>query len=80
MARRRAPDPEAVRKERERLQALERVEQATRTLRESERATERAREELREAVADAYRLGVTLTVLGRVVGVTRQRVSKMIRG
>jgi hypothetical protein len=69
-----------VREERERVRALERVERATRKLRESERATERAREELREAVADAYRLGVTLTTLGRVVGLTRQGVSKMIRG
>jgi DNA-binding transcriptional regulator LsrR (DeoR family) len=47
-------------------------------LRESEEEVER-REELRDALHAAYAAGVTMTVLGRVLGVSRQRISAILK-
>jgi hypothetical protein len=71
LSRRRTPNSEYVR-------TLWDVEDAAHMLRESEEEVER-REELRDALHAAYAAGVTMTVLGRVLGVSRQRISAILK-
>jgi hypothetical protein len=72
LSRRRTPNSEYVR-------TLWDVEDAARVLRESEERVGQRGEELRDALHAAYAAGVTMTVLGRLVGVSRQRISAILR-
>ena len=71
LSRRRTPNSEYVR-------TLWDVEDAAHMLRESEEGVEQGGEELRDALHAAYAAEVPMTVLGRVVGVSRQRISAIL--
>jgi len=69
---RRKPDVRLVR-------SLQQVEDATQRVRTVEADLEDARDELRRALVDAREHGVSLAVLAKIVGVSRQRMSAMLR-
>ena len=71
MAGRRKPRPEIATSLAAVLEALEAV-------RDAEAELERARRRLRTALRGAHRVGASYSVLGRLTGLSRQRVAQLI--
>ncbi len=59
---------------------LAKVRQTKQRLDAAERDTRTAREAFRQAIADAQNAGVSLTAIGKELGVSRQRVYRIMRG
>lgn len=59
-------------------QAIASVSVASERLQEAERAEEEARQELARALEAAYRAGASYALLGRLVGLSRQRIAKIL--
>jgi DNA-directed RNA polymerase specialized sigma24 family protein len=61
-------------------EALSVVTHAAEELRTAEDALEQARERFRQALTDAHKAGASYGLLGRLVGLSRQRVAVLIGG
>jgi hypothetical protein len=57
-----------------------RLERATKRYRSAQSTLDEARVELHAAMVQAREEGMTLDGMGRVIGVSRQRVLRMLRG
>jgi hypothetical protein len=57
-----------------------RLQRATKRYRSAQAAVDEARVELHAAIEQARAEGMTLDAIGGVLGVTRQRVLRMLRG
>ena len=71
MAERRKPRPEIA-------TSLAAVSEALEAVRDAEAKLERARRRLRTALRAAHRVGASYSVLGRLTGLSRQRVAQLI--
>jgi hypothetical protein len=60
--------------------SLQAVIDADRQLRETAAAHEQARERFRRALREAHAAGATYEQLGKLVGLSRQRIGVLIRG
>jgi hypothetical protein len=58
-------------------EALADVTAAVEQARAAEAELDKAREQLREAVVRAHRLGASYTLLGKLIGVSRQRAARI---
>jgi DNA-directed RNA polymerase specialized sigma24 family protein len=58
---------------------LERVRKAAETAAAAEASRQDAREELRRVVVEAHQGGHSYAAIGRVLGVSRQRVAELIQ-
>jgi|GEM_PF-1826918 len=58
---------------------LQAVIDADRQLRETEAAHEQAREHFRRALQEAHEAGATYEQLGKLVGLSRQRIGVLVR-
>jgi len=58
---------------------LERVRKAAETAATAEASRHQAREDLRRAVVEAHQGGHSYTAIGRVLGVSRQRVAEIVQ-
>lgn len=58
---------------------LERVRKAAETAAAAEASRQQAREDLRQAVVDAHQGGHSYTAIGRLLGVSRQRVAELVQ-
>lgn len=61
------------------VEALDRVSRAAEKARRLEPRLEAARKELHAAIRDAHEQGVSVAVLAKVAGISRQRVSVLVR-
>lgn len=59
---------------------LRAILRASQRVREADARLDQRREEYRQAIARAYEAGVPLAAIGRELGVTRQRVKRIIEG
>ena len=59
--------------------SLQAVIDADRQLRETEAAHEQARERFRSALREAHDAGATYEQLGKLVGLSRQRIGVLVR-
>jgi hypothetical protein len=59
--------------------SLQAVIAADRQLRETEAAHEQARESFRRALREAHEAGATYEQLGKLVGLSRQRIGVLVR-
>lgn len=57
---------------------LNEVEAASAALHAAEADLEAARERFRKALTDAHKAGASLALLGRTVGLSRQRVAQLV--
>ena len=71
MARRRKPRPEIA-------TSLAAVSEALEAVRVAEAELERARRRLRTALRAAHKAGASYSLLGRLIGLSRQRVAQLI--
>jgi DNA-directed RNA polymerase specialized sigma24 family protein len=58
---------------------LERVRKAAAKADAAEASRQEAREQLRQAVVEAHEGGHSYTAIGRVLGVSRQRVAELVQ-
>ena len=58
---------------------LERVRKAAEKAEAAEASRQEAREQLRQAVVEAHEGGHSYTAIGRVLGVSRQRVAELVQ-
>jgi len=58
---------------------LERVRRAAAKAEAAEVSRQEAREQLRQAVVEAHEGGHSYTAIGRVLGVSRQRVAELVQ-
>jgi hypothetical protein len=56
------------------------VNRAAAELREAEDGIARARQEFRRAIAEAHEAGASYGLIGRQVGLSRQRVARIVQG
>jgi DNA-directed RNA polymerase sigma subunit (sigma70/sigma32) len=62
------------------VDARQRLEAAVRRVQQAEKELANSRSALRSAIIAAHRAGMSLTEIGVIVGVSRQRVKQIING
>jgi hypothetical protein len=78
MVARRKPEPEVAKQQRCMADKLAAVTRAADELRAAEGDLERARKRFRQALREAHEAGAPHSMLGRLLGLSRQRIAQII--